>query len=85
MGNKCQSLMLNNSVPNTETGGCAVTDTSVPLFTTAVAATQKPRYTVNGLTGGCDNITMLNFMFCSPCIFYYTNSDVAFSQTKAVL
>jgi hypothetical protein len=51
-------------VVNTENRGCDVTDTSVPLLTTAVAATQKPRYPLNGLTGGCDNIVILNCMFC---------------------
>jgi len=56
--------MLNSSVVKTETRGCDVTDTSLPLLTMAVATTQKSRYTVNGLTGSCDNIAMLNFMFC---------------------
>jgi len=56
MGKIYRRLMLNNSVVNTETGGYDVTNTSVPLLTTEVAATQKPKYTVNGLTGGCDNI-----------------------------
>jgi hypothetical protein len=64
MGNIYGRLILNNSEVNTETGGCDFTDTSVPLLTTPVAATQKPRYTLNGLTVGRDNIAMLNFMFC---------------------
>jgi hypothetical protein len=43
MGNIYRRLMLNNSMETTETGGCDVTDTSIPLRTTAVTATQKPR------------------------------------------
>jgi len=65
---------VEESVINTENRGCDVTDTSVLLLTTAVVATQKPRYSVNGLTGGCDNIAILNCMFCLTCILYYTDS-----------
>jgi len=64
LGNIHRRLMLKNSVVNTETRGCDVTDISVPLLIKAVAATQKPRYILNGLTGGCDNIVILNCMFC---------------------
>jgi hypothetical protein len=62
MGKLYRRVMLNSSVVNTATGGYDVTNTSLPLLTTEAAATPKPRYTVNGLTGGCDNIAMLNFM-----------------------
>ena len=60
MGNLYRRLMLKNSVVNTETCGCDFIDTSVPLLTTAVAATHKLRYIVNGLTGVCDNIDMFD-------------------------